>query len=62
MVGLLMAAYHVARFENHTETDPLPLASHLKEIKTTDRQRLLDIAADAVRENNQEGAAAAIAV
>ncbi len=61
-VGIMLAAYHVAQFDNHTETDPFPLESHLEAIKTTDASELLETAAEAIRENDQGTAAAAIAV
>jgi len=61
-VGLLVAGYHVAQFQNHTETEPFPLESHLEKIKTTDAGELLETAAGAIRKNDQGQAAAAIAV
>jgi hypothetical protein len=61
-VGLMIGAYHVAQFQNHTETEPFPLESHLETIKTTDAGELLETAARAIRKNDQGQAAAAIAV
>jgi hypothetical protein len=59
--GLVVAAYHVAV---HTpfKTDAYPTEGHRATIKTTDPAKLLDEAEDAIRNNNQGRAAAAIAI
>jgi hypothetical protein len=59
--GLVVAAYHVAV---HTpfKTEAYPTEGHLATIKTTDPAKLLDEAEDAIRNNNQGRAAAAIAI
>jgi len=59
--GLVVAAYHVAV---HTpfKGDAYPTEGHRLTIRTTDPVRLLDEAEDAIRNNNQGRAAAAIAI
>jgi hypothetical protein len=59
--GLVVAAYHVAV---HTpfKTDAYPTAGHRDTITATDPGKLLDEAADAIKNNNQGRAAAAIAI
>jgi hypothetical protein len=59
--GLIVAAYHVAV---HTpfKGDAYPLADHRSEIKAKDAEGLLAEAEDAVRNNDQGRAAAAIAL
>lgn len=59
--GLVVAAYHVAAHCPFS-TDSYPLAGHRNTIKTTDAAKLLDEAEDAIRNNNQGRAAAAIAI
>jgi hypothetical protein len=59
--GLVVAAYHVAV---HTpfKTEAYPTAGHRATITTADPTKLLDEAEDAIRNNNQGRAAAAIAM
>ena len=59
--GLVVAAYHVAAHRpfNH---EAYPTEGHRATIKTTDPTKLLDEAEDAIRNNNQGRAAAAIAI
>ena len=59
--GLIVAAYHVAVHTPFT-TDPYPLAEHRAEIKAVDQEALLLEAEDAVRQNDQGRAAAAVAI
>ncbi len=59
--GLVVAAYHVAAHKPFY-TDAYPIAGHRATIKTTDAAKLLDEAEDAIRNNNQGRAAAAIAI
>jgi hypothetical protein len=59
--GLVVAAYHVAAHRPFS-TDAYPLAGHRATIITTDAAKLLDEAEDAIRNNNQGRAAAAIAI
>ena len=62
VVGLMISAYHVAQFNVHSELEPLPHQEHLADIKTTDAKKLLAIADEAIRHNDQSRAAAAIAI
>jgi hypothetical protein len=59
--GLVVAAYHVAIHTPH-KGDAYPLPGHRSTIATTDPTKLLDEAEDAIRNNNQGRAAAAIAI
>lgn len=62
VVGLMISAYHVAQFNVHSELEPLPHEEHLAEVKTTDAKKLIAIADEAIRHNDQSRAAAAIAI
>lgn len=62
VVGMLVGAYHVAQFNNHTESEPFPLEAHREAVKTTDAKSLLQEAAAAIRENDQGRATAAIQI
>jgi len=59
--GLVVAAYHVAAHRPF-QTEAYPTEGHRATIKTTDPAKLLDEAEDAIRNNNQGRAAAAIAI
>jgi hypothetical protein len=59
--GLIVAAYHVA-VHRPFSTEAYPTEGHRATIKTTDPAKLLDEAEDAIRNNNQGRAAAAIAI
>jgi hypothetical protein len=59
--GLVVAAYHVAAHKPF-QTEAYPTEGHRATIKTTDPARLLDEAEDAIKNNNQGRAAAAIAI
>jgi hypothetical protein len=59
--GLIVAAYHVAAHRPFS-TEAYPTEGHRATIKTTDPARLLDEAEDAIKNNNQGRAAAAIAI
>jgi hypothetical protein len=59
--GLVVAAYHVA-VHTPPKHEAYPTAGHRNTIETTDPARLLDEAEDAVKNNNQGRAAAAIAL
>ena len=59
--GLVVAAFHVA-VHRPFSTEAYPTEGHRATIKTTDPARLLDEADDAIRNNNQGRAAAAIAI
>jgi len=59
--GLIIAAYHSAVYSPY-QTDPFPLQEHREAIRTTDAAALIAEAEDAVRNNDQGRAAAAIAV
>ncbi len=60
MTGLLVSGYHVGKSKNHEKVEFYPHAEHLAEIKTTDPKSLLAEAENAIRENDQGRAAAAI--
>ena len=59
IAGLIVGAFHTARF-NEFSGAPYPTEDHLAQIKTTDPQKLLLEAADAVEQNDQARAAAAV--
>lgn len=59
--GLIVAAYHVA-IHTPFKTGPYPTEEHRASIKTTDSDGLLAEAEDAVKQNDQGRAAAAIAI
>ena len=62
VVGMMVGAYHVAEFNNHSESEPYPLEAHRELVKATDAKSLLKQAATAIRENDQGQACAAIQV
>lgn len=62
VVGLMIGGYHVAQFNVQNEQDPLPHEEHLAEVRTTDARKLLAITDEAIRQNDQARAAAAIAI
>jgi hypothetical protein len=59
--GLIVAAYHVAAHRPF-QTEAYPTEGHRATVKTTDPAKLLDEAEDAIKNNNQGRAAAAIAI
>jgi hypothetical protein len=59
--GLVVAAYHVAAHQPF-KNDAYPTTEHRSAIKSTDRDGLLAEAEDAVRQNDQGRAAAAITI
>lgn len=60
--GLLVSAYHVGQSKTYEEVDVFPHAEHLAEIKATDAELLLAEAEEAIRQNEQGRAAAAIQI
>ncbi|MBW3599785.1 MAG: hypothetical protein KY475_21260 [Planctomycetes bacterium] len=58
--GLILAAYYTVR--NTFPTDPLPAEADRELVKATDPQKLLAEAEEAIRDNDQSRAAAAIAI
>lgn len=60
--GLLVAAYHTAEYSSNKDfkEQPYPYDAHLEKIKSTDSNGLLKTTEEAIRENNQSRAAAAI--
>lgn len=62
VVGLMIGALHVAQFNTYSQQEPLPHDEHREEIRTTDAGKLLAAADEAIRQNEQARAAAAIAI
>ncbi len=62
VVGLLVAAYNCGGSRCHTAYEPLPHEVDLEQIRSTDAQELLREAEDAICQNDQKRAAAAIAI
>ena len=61
VAGLIVAAFHTARYQPFAH-DPYPVDAHLEKVSTTDADALLGIAEESVRANDQVTAAAAIHV
>ncbi len=59
--GLIVAAFHTARYQPFSH-DPYPVDAHIEKVRTTDADALLGIAEESVRANDQATAAAAIHV
>ena len=59
--GLIVAAFHTARYQPFVH-EPYPVDAHLEKVQTTDAEALLGIAEESVRGNDQATAAAAIHV
>lgn len=60
VVGLLVSAYHTGGSKAYSDYEPLPHADDLEKIKATDATSLLAVAEEAIRQNDQQTAAAAI--
>lgn len=60
VVGLLVSAWHCGGSKSHSSYEPLPHAEDLGKLKSTSQQSLLAEAEDAIRQNDQKRAAAAI--
>jgi hypothetical protein len=61
VVGLLVSAYHSGGSKPYSDYEPLPHAEDLAAVKYTDAACLLAVAENAIKKNDQRGAAAAIA-
>jgi hypothetical protein len=60
--GLIVAAYHAGMLSKPFETPPYPTAEHLATVKARDAAGLLVETEDAIRQNDQGRAAAAIQI
>ena len=60
MVGLLVSAWNCGGSKSFSSYDPLPHAEDLGKLKSTSQEALLAEAEDAIRQNDQKRAAAAI--
>lgn len=60
VVGLLVSAWHCGGSRSYSTYDPLPHVEDLGRLKSTSRKALLAEADDAIRQNDQKRAAAAI--